>query len=99
MSTQSFTQAQKLTILKSATTVGIKAAAKIAGIHYTTVYGRQPLGRAHLVAEADLPHESLASVSDSGRCHRCLFQRSKPGSGLDYCIIICIPPERLLNLN
>jgi putative transposase len=38
MSTQSFTQAQKLTILKSATTVGIKAAAKIAGVHYTTVY-------------------------------------------------------------
>lgn len=38
MSTQSFTQAQKLTIVKSAATVGIKAAARIAGVHYTTVY-------------------------------------------------------------
>lgn len=38
MSTQSFTQSQKLTILKSAATVGIKAAARIAGVHYTTVY-------------------------------------------------------------
>ncbi len=38
MSSQQFTQAQKLTILKSAASVGIKAAAKIAGVHYTTVY-------------------------------------------------------------
>ena len=38
MTTQSFTQAQKLTTLKSAESVGIKAAAKIAGVHYTTVY-------------------------------------------------------------
>ncbi len=38
MHTPSFTQAQKLTILKSAATVGIKEAARIAGVHYTTVY-------------------------------------------------------------
>ena len=38
MSSQSFTQAQKLTIAKSAATVGVKGAAKIAGVHYTTVY-------------------------------------------------------------
>lgn len=38
MSTQSFTQAQKLTILKNAAKIGIKAAAKIADVHYTTVY-------------------------------------------------------------
>ena len=38
MSMQSFTQAQKLTILKNADKIGIKAAAKIAGVHYTTVY-------------------------------------------------------------
>ena len=38
MSMQSFSQAQKLTILKNAATVGIKEAAKIAGVHYTTVY-------------------------------------------------------------
>ena len=38
MSPQVFTQEQKLAILKHAGTVGIKEAAKIAGVHYTTVY-------------------------------------------------------------
>ncbi|BBO81037.1 hypothetical protein DSCO28_17240 [Desulfosarcina ovata subsp. sediminis] len=38
MSPQLFTQEQKLTIIKHAATIGIKEAAKIAGVHYTTVY-------------------------------------------------------------
>ena len=38
MSLKNFTQEQKLTVLKSADKVGIKQAAQIAGVHYTTVY-------------------------------------------------------------
>lgn len=38
MSLKQFTQKQKLTIVNSAAKVGIKNAAKIAGVHYTTVY-------------------------------------------------------------
>lgn len=33
-----FTQEQKLTILQSAKEVGVKEAAELAGVHYTTVY-------------------------------------------------------------
>ena len=56
MSTQSFTQSQKLIILKRAATVGIKEAAKIAGIHYTTVYDwRSKL--AHLGEEGFLAYQ------------------------------------------
>ena len=33
-----FSQEQKLTILKSAEKLGVKPAAEIAGVHYTTVY-------------------------------------------------------------
>ena len=36
MSLKQFTQKQKLAIVKSAAKVGIKNAAKIAGVHYTT---------------------------------------------------------------
>jgi hypothetical protein len=38
MSSQNFSQKQKLTILKSAGNVGIRKAAEIAGVHYTAVY-------------------------------------------------------------
>jgi transposase InsO family protein len=38
MSLKQFSQKQKLTIVNSAAKVGIKKAAKIAGVHYTTVY-------------------------------------------------------------
>ena len=38
MGTKRFSQAQKLTILQSAKKVGIKEAAKLAGMHFTTVY-------------------------------------------------------------
>ena len=38
MGLKNFTQEQKLTVLKSADKVGIKQAAQIAGVHYTTVY-------------------------------------------------------------
>ena len=38
MSSKQFSQEQKLTIVKSAAEIGIKSAAEIAGIHYTTVY-------------------------------------------------------------
>lgn len=38
MSKLQFSQEQKLTILKSAKKLGIKPAAEIAGVHYTTVY-------------------------------------------------------------
>jgi putative transposase len=38
MSKSQFSQEQKLTILKSTENLGVKPAAKIAGIHYTTVY-------------------------------------------------------------
>lgn len=38
MHSKQFTQEQKLIILKSAAGIGIKEAAKIADIHYTTIY-------------------------------------------------------------
>lgn len=38
---QHFNQEQKLVILESANEVGIKETSRIAGVHYTTVYGWQ----------------------------------------------------------
>ncbi|MCK4486668.1 MAG: helix-turn-helix domain-containing protein, partial [Desulfobacterales bacterium] len=38
MRTKQFNQKQKLAILESAKKVGIKEAARMAGIHYTSVY-------------------------------------------------------------
>ncbi|WP_034622438.1 helix-turn-helix domain containing protein, partial [Desulfovermiculus halophilus] len=38
MGNKQFSQAQKLTILKHAKQIGPKEAAKVAGVHYTTVY-------------------------------------------------------------
>jgi transposase InsO family protein len=56
MNTQSFTQAQKRTILKSAESVGVKEAAKLAGVHYTTLYEwRNKL--AHLGEEGFLAYQ------------------------------------------
>lgn len=56
MSTQSFTQEQKRTILKSAESVGVKEAAKLAGVHYTTLYEwRNKL--AHLGEEGFLAYQ------------------------------------------
>jgi transposase InsO family protein len=56
MNTQSFTQAQKRTILKSAESVGVKEAAKLAGVHYTTLYEwRNKL--AHLSEEGFLAYQ------------------------------------------
>jgi putative transposase len=56
MANKFFDQEQKLTILEKAQEIGIKEAAKIAGVHYTTVYDwhnkLQALGR-----EAFLEHQ------------------------------------------
>jgi len=38
MTKTNFTQKQKLAVLKSAKKIAVKAAAKVAGVHYTTVY-------------------------------------------------------------
>jgi putative transposase len=38
MGTKTFSQQQKLTILESAKNLGIKEAAKVVGVHYTTIY-------------------------------------------------------------
>jgi putative transposase len=86
MSTQSFTQAQKLTILKSASTVGIKEAAKVAGVHYTTVYEwRNKL--AHLGEEVFLAYqpswpgrgEKIISAEQEAAVLDCW--KSNPGYG------------------
>jgi transposase InsO family protein len=41
MSAKKFSQEQKLTIVENAVSIGFKEAAKIAGVHYTTVYDWQ----------------------------------------------------------
>ena len=38
MSSKQFTQKQKLSIVKSASEIGIKQASEVADVHYTTVY-------------------------------------------------------------
>ena len=38
MGTRTFSQQQKLKILEGSGNLGIKEAAKVAGVHYTTVY-------------------------------------------------------------
>lgn len=86
MSSQQFTQKQKLTILKSAATVGIKEAAKIAGVHYTTVYDWQrdlkSLGKeAFLAYQPSYPGRGIKVISPEKEAAVLDCWKSNPGFG------------------
>ena len=77
-----FTQEQKLTILESAKEVGVKGAAELAGIHYTTVYDWrkkfEALGEKNFLANVTksrgrgtkkISEEQEKAILDSWRLH------------------------------
>ena len=86
MTSKRFTQEQKLTILKSAAKVGIRNAAKIANVHYTTVYDWRrklaSLGKEGFLAyRPSYPGRGTKAISAEKEAGVLECWRSNPGFG------------------
>ena len=86
MSTKKFSQQQKLAIVKNAASIGFKEAAKIAGVHYTTVYDWQrdlkSLGEeAFLAYKPSYPGRGVKVISLEKEAAVLDCWKSNPGFG------------------
>jgi putative transposase len=86
MSLKQFSQEQKLAIVKNAAEIGFKEAAKIAGVHYTTVYDWQrdlkSLGQeAFLAYQPSYPGRGIKVISAEKEAAVLDCWKSNPGFG------------------
>jgi len=86
MSSKQFSQEQKLAIVRNAATIGFKEAAKIAGVHYTTVYDWQrdlkSLGQeAFLAYQPSYPGRGIKVISPEKETAVLDCWKSNPGFG------------------
>jgi transposase len=86
MGSQKFSQEQKLAIMKNAAEIGFKEAAKIAGVHYTTVYDWQrdlkSLGQeAFLAYPPSYPGRGIKAISAEKEAAVLDCWKSNPGFG------------------
>jgi transposase InsO family protein len=86
MSPKKFSQEQKLAIVKNAVSIGFKEAAKIAGVHYTTVYDWQrnlkSLGKkAFLAYKPSYPGRGVKIISAQKEAAVLGCWKNNPGFG------------------
>jgi len=86
MSSKYFTQSQKLAILKSAASLGVKKAAEIAGVHYTTLYDwRRQLDAldesAFLAYQSSYPGRGIKKISPEKTSAVLDCWKAHPGFG------------------
>ena len=86
MGTKTFSQQQKLTILEGSENLGIKEAARVAGVHYTTIYDwrrqLQTLGQeAFLAYQAKYPGRRVKKIDASQETTILDTWKNRPGFG------------------
>ena len=86
MSSQKFSQEQKLSIVKNVAEIGFKEAAKIVGVHYTTVYdGHRELKNmgqeAFLAYQPSYPGRGIKVISPEQEAAGRDCLKSNPGFG------------------